>query len=172
MAEIGQTSQFIALGTFANAQVMDLTASATWSSSNTPIATIDNRGLATGVSCGNTTVTAQFQPAVGQAVVGQTLLTVDCTIPNRVQLVIVKTGPVGGLVVSSPAGINCGITCDTLFDEGTGVTLTATQTPGGSTFKSWVGCDQVSGNVCALTVIPDPTCSTTSGLCRIVTANY
>ncbi len=56
-----------------------------------------------------------------------------------------------GTVTSSPAGINCGSTCEASFNHGTLVTLTATP---GAGFKgvAFSGCDGVSGNECEVTV--------------------
>jgi uncharacterized protein YjdB len=74
--QIGQLTQFIALGVYAPASTNNLlTTVATWASSNTAIATVNSAGLATAVSCGTTTITAQYQ-----GVIGQTLLTVSCTV--------------------------------------------------------------------------------------------
>ncbi len=59
---LGLTVQFTARGTYSNANPQNLTASVTWSSSNTAVATIDNaagmNGLATSKSPGTTTITA------------------------------------------------------------------------------------------------------------------
>jgi uncharacterized protein YjdB len=74
--QIGQLTQFIALGVYAPASTNNvLTTVAAWASSNTAIATVNSAGLATAVSCGTTTITAQYQ-----GVIGQTLLTVSCTV--------------------------------------------------------------------------------------------
>ena len=56
--EEGQTQQFTATGTFSDSSTADLTSSATWASSNEPVATIDASGLATGVSAGTSNITA------------------------------------------------------------------------------------------------------------------
>ena len=162
--EQGQTTQFAALGTYSDSTTADVTHSVIWSSSAMPIANISSTGLATAVSCGTTTITAQ-----DGAVIGQTTLTVGCSVPQVVQLIVKKTGSTAATIVSSPAGIDCGTACKASFDSGTGVTLTATPSP-----ASWNGCDQVlSGNVCSLTVTPDTTTSNcTSAFCRTVTANY
>ena len=56
--EPGQTQQFTATGTFDDQSTADLTNSATWLSSASAVATIDAAGLATGVSVGNTGITA------------------------------------------------------------------------------------------------------------------
>src|SRR5437016_858364 len=45
-------------------------------------------------------------------------------------LTVAKTGSGSGTVTSSPAGIACGATCSTQFNDGTSVTLTATAASG------------------------------------------
>jgi hypothetical protein len=67
-------------------------------------------------------------------------------------LMVVKAGSGSGTVTSSPAGINCGSTCSSNYDEGTKVTLTATAAPG-STFAGWTGGGGCSGTgTCVATV--------------------
>ena len=156
--QIGQTTQFIALGTLLAGGQVDLTNNATWSSSNVQVATVSNTGLATAVSCGTTTVSAESQSIVGTA-----FLTVSCGPITSIELLVTKTGSVPGTVVSSPAGIDCGTVCGALFNEGTGITLTAVPTP-----TSWTGCDQVIGGVCSFTVEPD----LPGGTQKQVTANF
>ena len=55
---VGQTQQFTATGTFDDESTADITSTATWTSSDTAVATIDGSGLATGVSAGTTNITA------------------------------------------------------------------------------------------------------------------
>ncbi len=57
---LGLTEQFIARGTFSNSSNKDITASVTWSSSNTAVATISNAGLvsSSSKSTGTATITA------------------------------------------------------------------------------------------------------------------
>jgi Bacterial Ig-like domain (group 2) len=159
--EIGQTTQFVALGTFVAGGEIDLTSTAMWSSSDTQVATVSNTGLATAVSCGATTVSAE-----SQSIVGSTLLTVSCVQIKSIELLVVKGGSVNNTtVISAPAGINCGTLCGALFNEGTGIALTATPVP-----TSWVGCDQVlpGGSGCFFTLRPD----SPGGTQKIVTANF
>ena len=159
--QIGQTTQFIALGTLLAGGQVDLTNNATWASSNVGIATFSSPsppGLAAAVGCGTTTVSAESQSIVGTA-----LLTVSCGPITSIELLVTKTGSVPGTVVSSPAGIDCGTVCGALFNEGTGITLTAVPTP-----TSWTGCDQVIGGVCSFTVEPD----LPGGTQKQVTANF
>jgi hypothetical protein len=56
----------------------------------------------------------------------------------RPVLSVAKNGSGAGTVSSSPAGIDCGGTCASRFDDGAAVTLTATPAPG-SRFAGWSG---------------------------------
>jgi len=49
-----------------------------------------------------------------------------------------KTGGGSGTVSSAPTGIDCGVSCTVLFEEGTAVTLNAVADPG-SEFTGWSG---------------------------------
>src|SRR3989304_3098896 len=55
---LGQTQQFTANGTFTDGSTKDITGTATWSSSNNSIATIDASGLASPKATGTTPITA------------------------------------------------------------------------------------------------------------------
>jgi len=67
---------------------------------------------------------------------------VGCTGLNRstapVQVSVKVSGDGTGTVSSSPAGIDCGSTCQATFSPGTEITLTA-QPTGSSTFTGWAG---------------------------------
>ena len=76
-------------------------------------------------------------------------------------LSVSKTGSGGGEVVSSPAGIECGVTCSHAFLGGV-VVLTATPAPG-SVFAGWSGGD------CSGT---GPTCKVTLSAATDVTAEF
>jgi len=125
---------------------------ATWTSSNSTVATIDAAGLATGRAPGSATITAAFNGQTGSAT-----LTVGGG--GQPQLTVVRNGI--GSVTSVPAGIDCGPTCSAFYNSGTAVTLTATPLDG-STFSAWSGCDGVSG----------ATCSVTMNASRTVTATF
>ncbi len=71
-------------------------------------------------------------------------------LPPPVKLKVSKTGGGEGKVTSSPAGINCGLTCSFNFAVGTPVTLTATP-DANSIFTGWSGACNGSGG-CALTM--------------------
>jgi hypothetical protein len=68
------------------------------------------------------------------------------------KLTVAKSGSGSGSVSSNPAGINCGVTCETEFANGTVVTLTATSAAG-STFTGWSGgvCSGVGNCVVSMT---------------------
>ena len=56
----GNGQQFLATGHYSDGSTQSLTNSVTWASSSTPIATINNNGLATGVAVGGTSITASL----------------------------------------------------------------------------------------------------------------
>lgn len=55
---LGSTTQFTATGTYADNSTADITSQVTWSSSNTPIATVDNTGVANAVAFGTASIQA------------------------------------------------------------------------------------------------------------------
>jgi len=69
--------------------------------------------------------------------------------PTQRLLTVAKQGGGQGTVTSSPAGINCGGTCSTTFDDGTSVTLAASAAPG-STFAGWEGEGCPSTGTCTV----------------------
>ncbi len=58
--DINATTQMTAVGVYSDASTQDLSSTVAWLSSNTAVATISNTGIATGISHGNTTITATF----------------------------------------------------------------------------------------------------------------
>lgn len=62
---VGNLQQFIALGTYSNHSVKDLTKSVTWTSSATKVVTISSGGIAKGVSAGSATITATLGSVSG-----------------------------------------------------------------------------------------------------------
>ena len=69
-----------------------------------------------------------------------------------VALTVVTNGSGSGTVTSSPAGINCGVTCSASFGAGTAVTLTATPTSAASTFIGWLGSGCTGTLTCTKTL--------------------
>jgi Tol biopolymer transport system component len=76
------------------------------------------------------------------------------------QLTVTKVGAGFGAVTSSPAGIDCGLSCSTTFQQGTSVTLTATADPN-SVFTGWSGECTGTG-----------TCEVTMSAAKSVTATF
>src|ERR1700733_5279889 len=72
----GGTQQFTATGTYSDNSQQNLSSSATWSSSNTVVATINSTGLATAASIGSTTI-----QATSGSINGSTTLTVTAELP-------------------------------------------------------------------------------------------
>ena len=62
---IGQTSQLTATATMSNGSAQDVTAEATWRSSNTSVVIVSSSGVATGVAAGEADVSAAFSEASG-----------------------------------------------------------------------------------------------------------
>lgn len=82
----GTTKQFTATGTFTDATTQDLTTQATWSSSNTGVATVNSNGLTTSVATGSTTITA-----TSGTIAGSTTLTV--TAATLTSISVTPTNP-------------------------------------------------------------------------------
>jgi len=70
---------------------------------------------------------------------------------GAIQLSVKVEGDGSGTVTSSPAGINCGSDCTETYDQGTGVTLTATP-QGTSSFAGWSGGCTGTSSTCTLTM--------------------
>ena len=66
-------------------------------------------------------------------------------------LKVAKSGAGSGGVKSAPAGIDCGASCEGLYDDGTTVTLTATAAAG-SSFDQWSGACSGSSPTCTVTL--------------------
>jgi uncharacterized protein YjdB len=64
---IGATQQFLATANYSDGSTSNVTASATWSSSATTVATINPAGLATAVTAGSATITATLNGVSGRA---------------------------------------------------------------------------------------------------------
>ena len=112
------TLQFVATGTFSDNSTQNITASLTWSSSATSVATVSNTsptlGLAQALSAGNTTITA-----TQGSISGSTLLTVSSATPTS--LSIAPANPTIALGISQQFTATAGFSDGTKQDV-TGVT--------------------------------------------------
>jgi|GEM_PF-6366578 len=70
---------------------------------------------------------------------------------SNTTLAVTRSGTGSGGVTSSPAGINCGTTCQFNFAFNTQVTLTATAVSG-STFSGWSGACSGASSQCTVTM--------------------
>jgi hypothetical protein len=84
-----------------------------------------------------------------------------CVATTLFSITVTRTGSGIGTVTSSPAGINCGSTCQATFTPDAQVTLTASA-GSNSAFTGW--SDDCSGSV--------TTCTVTMSQARTVTANF
>jgi hypothetical protein len=184
IGSIGETVQYLAIGTFNSAPLtQDLTSQVAWHSSVVSVARIDSTGLATGVSSGTTTITAVYTgaPPNSNTVTANAPLTLTPTTTGTVTLptlAIYKVGPnaangavTGTYVLPGSPGTtvqepNCApnasiATCTASIPAGTTVTLTTTITQG---FGGWSSnCTVVPGDPYTCTIslpTPNPTTGT------------
>lgn len=80
--------------------------------------------------------------------------------PASVTLTVAKAGGGTGMVTSTPAGINCGVTCTLTVSSGTAVTLTAAPAPN-NTLADWGGVCPAGSATCAVTVNSNQTVTAT-----------
>lgn len=157
---IGETAQFVVLGTFDHDPItQDMTDQVIWRSTDVNLATINSSGLATAVSCPGagctTTITASATSSGGNSVTSGTS---DLTIipggggTNLPSLTVYKVGLGTGTVVSNPIGIVCGsgAPCTGNFVLNSTVTLTATP-DAGAQFGGWsANCTPPTSTTCTI----------------------
>jgi hypothetical protein len=81
----GQTAQLIAIGTYTAAPfTQNLSATATWSSSDVQVASVNSSGLVAGVGVGQTTVTAFATASDGSVISGTAAVTVNTAPSGRI----------------------------------------------------------------------------------------
>jgi len=78
----GAMQQFTATGKFSDGSSKDMTASVTWSSSDTAVATINSSGMATGIISGAVTITAKSGTVQGVAGLNVTVAAVNLSSIN------------------------------------------------------------------------------------------
>lgn len=96
----GTTQQYTATGTYSDGSTVNITASTTWASTDTSIATINSSGLATAVAIGSSTITATVGSVAGQTnmnVVAAVLTSIAVTpsnpsVPKGTTLALTATG--------------------------------------------------------------------------------
>jgi uncharacterized protein YjdB len=103
---LGASQQFTATGTFSDGTTQDISTQATWTSSITTVAIMNNNGLATALTAGTTTITATYGGASGS-----TTLTVSSAALSSIA--ITPANP------SLPGGANQQFTATGTFSDGT-----------------------------------------------------
>jgi uncharacterized protein YjdB len=88
---VGSTDQFAAIGTYSDGSTQNLTNSATWSVSSTPLATISNSGLLTAKSNGAAVITATSGSINGSAPLTITISLVSLAITPLTQTIAPST---------------------------------------------------------------------------------
>lgn len=98
---LGATLQLKATGTYSDSTTQDLTATVTWSSADTTVATVSNGGLVTGVKAGPVTITA-----ASGAVNGTMALTVNAASITSITITQPSsaTVPLGGTLQLAATG--------------------------------------------------------------------
>ena len=86
-------------------------------------------------------------------------LTANATVTATFDLVprtltVTPSGTGTGALTSSPAGIDCGVTCEYAFPQNTPVILSASPAPG-SAFSGWSGAGCSGTSICVLTMTND-----------------
>ncbi len=112
----GETQQFTANGTYTDGNIKNITSIATWSSSNTSIATIDASGLATSVAPGTTLINATSEGITSPA---QTL---TVTPANLVSIAVTPLNP------TIAKGLSQQFTANGTYTDGSIKNITSTAT--------------------------------------------
>jgi chitinase len=131
----GGDQAFTATGTFSDGHTDDLTSTVTWASSDTAVATVDQTGLAHGVSGGSSTISAVKDGLTGStnlAVGGLIAQTISfAALPNRTygdSDFTVSASSTSGLDVSFGASGSCTVSGATVsLTEAGDCTITASQ---------------------------------------------
>ncbi|HEX4006345.1 MAG TPA: Ig-like domain-containing protein [Acidobacteriaceae bacterium] len=168
VGEVGETAQFLAIGTYSAAPLTaDLTDQVNWISSDTDVATISSSGLATTIGIGTTSITAITTLPDTSVISATGVLTwppnqVDTGSPTTPTLTVLNLGGGGG-TVQGPGNISCTSTagaasptstCTGTFTLNQTVTLIATH-DANSVFDGWSSnCTPVTGspNQCTITL--------------------
>lgn len=128
--QVGTTEEFVATGVYSDSSTQNLTASATWASSDEAVATVE-LGLATAVDAGTASITATFEGITGTA-------TVTVTSPEVEQVIV--TPPNATIGIDDTADF----TARAVYDDGSDADVTDTAT--------WTSSDDTIATVAAGTV--------------------
>jgi hypothetical protein len=98
--KVGEGAQLAATATLSNSTTQDMTAAATWTSSDDKIATVDASGKVTGKGAGTATITATVNGVAGSATVAVVPPLLTGVVPNPA-----PSGRPGSAGITPPAGI-------------------------------------------------------------------
>ncbi len=117
---VGRSEQFTLTGTFSDGSTQDLSSSATWTSSNDAVVTVDSHGLALGTGTGSATISASFQ--------GQTSTTGSVQVTPATQTSLSVTPMHGNITVGATQQFTATVTNSdgTIQDVTTSATWSST----------------------------------------------
>jgi uncharacterized protein YjdB len=167
---VGQTAQFIAIGSLSSGATVNLTNSSVWTSSDTSVATINaSTGLATAVGNGTATITAVATNPDGSIVSGTAKYTVTTTgsVEPLASLAIVPTSQTASAVGQTAQYIAIGTT-----SSGTTVNLTnQSANINGSTIKAatWTSSNASTATINAATGLATATGAGATAITAIAT---
>ncbi len=127
----GMTQQFTATGLYTDNSRQDVTASATWTTSNAAIATVTASGLATGVSVGSAAITATLNGVSGYStltVTAATLVSIAVT-PPTANIGLGATQPLTAVGTLSDGSMQT-LTTSVSWTSGTPAVATVSNTAG------------------------------------------
>ena len=110
---MGTTLQFIATGTYSDGSTLNLTTTATWSSADQAIATVNGQGVASSVAAGSTSITATSGTISG-------IGTVTVTTATLVSIAVTPAIP------ALPSGITQQFTATGTFTDSSTQNITTT----------------------------------------------
>lgn len=162
------TANLTAYGSYLHPpETKDITTQVTWTTDIPQVAHVTSAGVVSpSTNCGTAAITAKFTQSGGLILSNPVAITVDgplsqgCPQGGATHILFVAvTGGANGVIVSTPSGIDCGVSCSAAFASGSSVALTPTPNPGHS-FAGWgAGCTSVSGTTCNVTMNTDVTVS-------------
>ncbi|MGA8764282.1 MAG: Ig-like domain-containing protein, partial [Candidatus Sulfotelmatobacter sp.] len=136
---LGTTQQLAATGTYSDGSTLDLSNSATWSTGDGSIATVNGQGLAAGVALGSSSVTAS-----SGAITGSTILTVSPAVLVSIAVTpAIPTIPLGTTQQFTATGTYT----DNSMQDITGTVQWSSDTPAVATISNAAGSQGVASSV-------------------------